>query len=202
MNDVPAIEFELTLRDGASVHLRPVVPEDREALQAGLQSLSVASRYRRFMAVRSRFTRRELTWLTEIDYHDHFAWAAVDLSGPAPVGLGIGRYIRLADERDVAEVAVTIADAHQGRGLGTLLLCLVLHTARAHGVRVIRGHVLASNTPMNEIFLQLGAQRAGAEGGTVIWEIDPSAAPPDTPAGRVSREVGAAATPALLARRP
>ncbi len=198
MTTAPAIELDLPLRDGTLVHLRPVLPEDRDAIQAGLQSLSDESRYRRFMEVRTRFTARELIWLTEIDYHDHFAWAAVDLDGPEPEGLGIGRYIRLVDEPDAAEVAVTIADAHQGRGLGTTLLALVIQTARAHGVRRIRGYVLASNRPMTEIFEQLGAVRVGTEGGAVSWELDPAADPPDRPAGRVLRHIQAAVPVSLL----
>ena len=111
---------DAVLRDGTRVRIRPIVPEDKALLVAGFERLSPESRYRRFMAQVDRLTDEQLVYLTEIDYHDHYALMALDLDhGP---GIGVARYVRLRGEPEVAEAAVTVIDDYQGRGLGHLLL--------------------------------------------------------------------------------
>lgn len=199
MTTYPDIALDLTLRDGGPVHLRPIVPEDRDAIAAALGKLSDTSRYRRFFEVRQRFTGSELRYLTQIDYHDHFAWAALDPTEPEPEGLGVGRYVRVADEPEVAEPALTISDAHQGRGLGTILLAVLAHTAKAHGITRFRGDVLAGNHAMVDVFEHLGGYNTGTRQGVSTFELQLDVEPPDTPAGRVFREIGALLAP-ILAR--
>jgi GNAT superfamily N-acetyltransferase len=155
--------FEVTLRDGTRALLRPIRPEDKTRLQEGVRRLSPESRYRRFHAALDRLTDAQLADLTEIDYEDHMAWVAVTLE-PDGRGMGVARYIRLAEDPTIAEVAVTVADEYQGRGLGSLLLLVLSRSAIEHGIRTFRNYVLADNVAMLAALSDLGATSTLDEG--------------------------------------
>ncbi|HBP18269.1 MAG TPA: N-acetyltransferase [Planctomycetes bacterium] len=179
-----------TLRDEGRVEVRPIRPEDKERLQAGLRLLSPRSRYLRFLSDPNELSPKELRYLTEVDQVDHLAWIALDPDRPEDPGLGVARCVRLADEPDVAEVAVTVVDAHQGRGLGTLLLGILGMAAAEQGIRAFRGFVLASNSDMLEILEQVGAQVGEREGAATWFDVPvPTNLDelPDSPAGRAFR---------------
>src|SRR6266536_88238 len=110
---------KLTLRDGTRILVRPILPVDKDRLREGFARLSQASRYRRFMTSMEALSDRQLRYFTEIDYSDHMAWVAMDPDHPAHPGLGVARYIRLAEDPTTAEAAVTVLDEQQGRGMGT-----------------------------------------------------------------------------------
>lgn len=163
---------DVVLRDGTPAHIRPIRPDDKERLQRGLQQLSPRSRYLRFHAPVTRLSDQQLRYLTEIDYADHMAWVAVDPQHPEDPGMGVARYVRLPDEPTVAEAAVTVADQHQGKGLGTLLLDRLTATARANGIRTFRNYVLAENRPMLEIFDHLGGVRISEGAGVHRVDVE------------------------------
>lgn len=129
---------EAELLDGTRVRIRPIVPQDKERLVAAFERLSPESRYRRFLSPVDEITPDLLRRLTEIDYVDHFAWAALLADDPGEPSVGVARYVRLPDEPGVAEAAVTVVDEYQGRGLGTLLQALGA-VALEHGIRRFRG---------------------------------------------------------------
>lgn len=151
---------EITLRDGGRIRVRPVLPDDKERLLAGLSHLSPESRYRRFFSATSSLSPAMLAYLTELDYADHFAWAALDLDQPGEPGVGVARYIRDRQEPEAAEVAVAVADDHHGRGIGTLLLEVVGLTASQQGIDRLVALVLPSNEPMKGLLHGLGARLA------------------------------------------
>lgn len=98
----------------------------------------------------------------------------------------------MPDQPDVAEVAVTVLDAYQGRGLGTLLLGLLSRDAATHGIRTFRAYVLEHNAAMLRIFRDLGATVARHEGSVLQVDVpvpEDAAMLPDTPTGRVFRTV-------------
>lgn len=180
-------EVHAELHDGTRVLLRPITPDDRERLAVGLQRLSPRSRYLRFHTAVDALSDAQLTYLTEVDGHDHVAWIAVDEDHPEVPGVGVARYVRLAGEPTIAEAAVTVADEYQGRGGGTLLLGILAGEARANGIEVFRNYVLAENVAMLEVFDQLGATRELEAPG--LYRVDlrlPTGdqAVPDSPAGR------------------
>ena len=140
-------EIHSALRDGTAVVLRPIRPDDKGRLAQGLARLSETSRALRFMAPVSELTDDQLAYLTEIDYYDHFAWVAV-LGTRPDYGIGVARYVRLADDPQVAEAAVTVADEYQGKGLGTLLVGVLAATARMAGIERFRAYVLVGNEAM------------------------------------------------------
>ena len=173
--------------------IRPVVPEDARLLREGFNRLSDESRYQRFLHSVKDLTDAQLRYFTEIDYHHHMAWLAVDLSQASRPGVGIARYIRFPHRPNAAEVAVTVVDSHQGKGLGTMLLGMLARSAAENGIDTWVAEVLTENTAMLKLFRDLGAHDARLEeGGVVRVEIpvprDPSQLP-ETPAGKVFRAV-------------
>lgn len=142
---------EVPLPDGRVVLLAPLAPDDRRYLVEGLEELSVDSRFSRFGQGRDRLTESEWEYLSDIDQRRHVAWAAV-IDG---FGVGVGRYILLDD--GAAEVAVTVLDDYQGRGVGTALLQALVAVARADGVAEFRFEVVPSNTRVLEALEALGA---------------------------------------------
>jgi|SRR5215217_5432401 len=159
------------LRDGTEVEVRPVEPADKQALLAAFERLGPKSRYQRFLAPMPRLTDATLRYLTEVDHHDHEALVAVEPSTRA--GLGIARFVRLADRPDVAEAAVTVVDDQQGRGLGTLLLHRLADRAREEGVERFWALLLSDNREMLDLLERLGPVHVVGRGaGTLEVEVE------------------------------
>jgi RimJ/RimL family protein N-acetyltransferase len=185
---------EFALRDGTRVRVRPIRPEDRDRLREGVHRLSAASRYHRFLAAVSELSEEQLRYLTEIDHVNHLALIAQDPAVPGEPAVGVARCIRLPANPGMAEVAVTVLDAYQGRGLGTLLLRLLSRAAVAQGIRTFRAYVDEDNEAMLRIFRDLGAQVGQADVGVCHLDIPVPEDPdnlPDTPTGRVFKAVAA-----------
>ncbi len=133
----------LTLRDGSVVYVRALARGDRAGLAAAVMALSDESRYLRFASSKPSLSPRELDFLVNVDHHDREALLAVD-----PVthrGIGVVRYVQIANEPGVVEIAATVIDEWQGRGLGGAMIALLADRAREEGHRVMRASVLAAN---------------------------------------------------------
>jgi len=172
---VAARTSELTLRNGSRVLLRPAVAADRPLLVRAFERLSPESRYRRFFAPMRAMSGPLLDYLTSIDYVDHFAWAALTASpGPEgePEGVGVSRYVRLADDPAAAEMAVTVVDDWQGRGLGRVLLDALVLEALENGITRFEGDVLIENRPMQELLRLSGARFRPEGNGVLRFSID------------------------------
>jgi len=189
-------EIRTHLRDGTGVVVRPIRPDDKPLLVDGFRRLSEESRIRRFMAPLRELSADQLRYLTEIDYVDHFAWVAVLADRPT-FGIGVGRYIRLAAEPDVAEVAITVVDEYQGKGLGTLLLGILAGTARTAGITNFRAFVMEDNQTMRTLMGDLGVESRHDAPGVLVMNVplDPERLP-DSPAGRTLKAVAAKILPA------
>jgi hypothetical protein len=99
--------------DGTQLYVRHIKPSDKEMLAAAWLQLSARSQYRRFLGAKPRLTKGDLRYLTEIDGHDHVALVAVRMDDPTRF-VAVARYVRLKDDPQAAEVAVTVADHMQG----------------------------------------------------------------------------------------
>jgi L-amino acid N-acyltransferase YncA len=186
------------------VLIRPIRPEDQERLQAGLHQLSPTSRYHRFHAAVSELSPAQLRYLTEVDQVNHLAWIALDAALPGEPAVGVARCIRLPAEPDLAEVAVTVLDAYQGCGLGTLLLGVLSQAAAAQCIRRYRAYVEEDNDAMLRIFRDLGAQVGCVDYGVCQLDIpvpEDAETLPDTPTGRVFKAVAARVT-AVMSHHP
>ena len=144
--------------DGLTVGLRPIHPEDKSELLEGFMEMSDRSRHQRFLTPTDRLTSRQVTYLTDLDQVNHFAWVAGHLHDGGLHGLGVARYVRGADGSGDAELAVAVTDEAQGRGLGTLLVDALVAVAAARGIPRIFGLVLAGNDAMLRIFRAIGAE--------------------------------------------
>lgn len=177
----------LPLRDGSRALLRPIRPEDAPRLQAGLALLSPRSRYLRFHAHVDRLSDAQLTAATEVDHVDRVGWVALDADHPDVPGMALAQYARLRGQPEVAEASITVLDHYQGRGLGTIMLGVLVEAALANSIRTFRNYVLADNSTMLELFDQLGAERSLIT--REVYEVDLAlpeelADLPETPAGR------------------
>ena len=156
------------LRDGATVLIRPIGPEDRELLRSGFERLSDRSRYMRFQAPLPALSEKQLSYFTEVDHHDHEALIAIDPDTGDIVG--VVRYVRVEDR--VAECAVVVGDDWQGRGLGTELLDRLVERAREEGVDRFLALVLAENAEALRLLQHLGDTVQRREGSQVELDIE------------------------------
>ena len=162
----------ISLPDGTRVHVRPILASDRDRLAEAARRLSPESRYRRFFSPMPELSPDQLDQLTVLDHVDHFAYVAF-LPGPAgETRLAVARYIRDPDRRDRAEVAVTVADEWQGRGVGTALLGALMEVARANGIGDFIASVLVDNAAMRSVFSRYGATTELAGDGVVTVGIN------------------------------
>ena len=137
------------LADGTQVWIRPIRPEDKDDLQAGLKRLSLETVQRRFLAAKPSFSSAELRYLTEIDMHDHIALAAVSvLTGRI---VAVARAVRLPEEPDTAEWAIVVADPLQGKGLGRRLIGLLAQRAQREGIEHFTATMLGDNEPVRRL---------------------------------------------------
>jgi RimJ/RimL family protein N-acetyltransferase len=166
----PAAEGTPTvLRDGSTVLIRQVRGTDAPLLADGFARLSARSRQLRFLGPKKMLSAAELRYLTDVDHYDHEAIGA--LSPAEGRGVGITRYIRDADDPRAAEIAVTIADDWQGRGLGAELLARLSDRARQAGICRFTATVCADNVAMTGLLWKMGARTAGRSRGTVEYEV-------------------------------
>ncbi|MGI9207163.1 MAG: GNAT family N-acetyltransferase, partial [Rhodococcus sp. (in: high G+C Gram-positive bacteria)] len=163
--------------DGGVVHLRPIVPEDADRIVEFHGKLSERTRYLRYFGPYPTISKKDLFRFTVVDHHTRVAFVA--LLGDEIIA--VGRYEGLPDEGDglSAEVAFTVADAHQGRGLGPILLEHLAGAAAENGLHTFVAEVLAENRHMITVFREAGYQVSRSfEGGVVRLEfaIDPTEA--------------------------
>lgn len=167
---VPYPEHEasdVVLRDGSTIHLRPIRPDDGPRLLGLYQKLSEASLYFRFFVVPAP-DRLKAEYLAHVDYENQFALVAE--SGDEIVA--VGRFYRMPQAPDRAEVAFTIADSLHGHGMGTRLLERLAEIALARGIRWFEADVLQANQKMMDVFLGSGLEtRHRLESGVFHVEV-------------------------------
>ncbi|MFV0425731.1 MAG: GNAT family N-acetyltransferase [Beutenbergiaceae bacterium] len=149
-------EADVVLRDGSTMHIRPIRPSDAAALQQFHLGQSEQSTYFRFFAPLERLTARELTRFTTVDHDQRVALVLVQPTDGDDRIIAVGRFDRIDDEGEVAEVAFNVADSEQGRGLGSILLEHLAAAGRELGVKRFVADVLPNNTRMLRVFTDAG----------------------------------------------
>ena len=157
------------LRDGSTVLIRQVHSDDAALLADGFARLSARSRQMRFLTRKNELSPAELRYFTDIDHHDHEALGALNQADGR--GVGIARYIRDAKDPQTAEIAVTIVDDWQGRGLATELLAQLSDRARSEGIRRFTALVSADNAAVAGLLGNMSADLVGRGPGTVEYQI-------------------------------
>jgi acetyl coenzyme A synthetase (ADP forming)-like protein len=143
-------DTDVALRDGSTVHVRPVRADDEPAVRAFLKAISAESIGFRF------FGAADFDWVTswsiDVDYADRFALIA-ETGTPSRI-VAHAAYVRIDDER--AEVAFLVADAWQGRGISTVMLARLAGAAAQHGIVTFTAQVMPANHRMIDVFRQSG----------------------------------------------
>jgi acyl-CoA synthetase (NDP forming)/GNAT superfamily N-acetyltransferase len=172
-------EADVLLADGATVHLRPIQPGDADAIVALHARFSERTRYLRYFSPYPRIPPRDLERFVMVDHRDREALVA-ELGGQL---IAVGRYERLGPGAEEAEVAFVVEDAHQGRGIGSVLLEHLAAAAAEEGITRFVAEVLPENRTMQRVFADTGyVVRHRYEDGVV--HLDFAIAPTDR-----SREV-------------
>jgi RimJ/RimL family protein N-acetyltransferase len=164
----------VVLRDGSKILVRQVRASDAPLLADGFARLSAQSRRRRFLTNKKELSPAELRYLTDVDHHDHEALGALSYADGR--GVGVARYVRDTQDPQAAEIAVTIADDWQGRGLGTELLARLSDRARQEGVRRFTALVADDNDAMAGLLRNTGGSLVRRGPGTLEYEVDLPAA--------------------------
>ncbi|HMB93604.1 MAG TPA: GNAT family N-acetyltransferase, partial [Rhodothermales bacterium] len=151
-------DISITLDDGTTILLRPITAADRAYIKQGWAHLSEQSRYLRFFAPIRDLSDKQLDYLTDLDQRDHVAWGALHPGDDELAGIGVGRFIRIPDEPDTAEIAITVIDPYQRRGVGSVLFVLLYLRAMEENVTTLRAFLLPKNQPLTQRLQALGGK--------------------------------------------
>jgi len=184
MDELPRVpvpeeyEVDVPLRDGSTVHLRPIRPDDDGLMIALFNRFSPRTVFLRFHHVIGEMTKDEVQRYTRVDYSNTFALVAT-LGAPVEERIiAVGRYARLGNS-DRAEVAFVVEDDYQGQGISTHLLKRLAAAARGKGIRVFEAEVLGENNEMMAVFRESGfpIESKLADGAFhVVFAIEPTLA--------------------------
>jgi acetyl coenzyme A synthetase (ADP forming)-like protein len=156
------------LRDGGSIRIRAMRPDDKERLRDHFASLSPQSIYQRFFTPKRELTDEDLRELTDLDFDERVALVATLAKGERELIVGVGRYVVTDPVNRRAEAAFAVSDEHQGRGIGTLLLEHLAIIGRSSGVTEFVADTLWQNTQMLAVFRDSGFEMTRSTDGGVV----------------------------------
>jgi len=148
------------LANGTPALVRPIGPEDGEALRRGLKRLSPEGIVSRFLHERQDFTDQELHYLTHCDMVDHVGMLLVilDESGREIDQVGVARYVRDKNDPTLAEVAIVLVDEWQHQGGGQFLLQTLATFAWHGGIRRWQAFSFTENAAIHRLLAKVGTQ--------------------------------------------
>ncbi|MGI8881029.1 MAG: GNAT family N-acetyltransferase [Jatrophihabitans sp.] len=192
-------EADVVVADGGTVRLRPIRPDDADALVAFHGRLSQRTRYLRYFSAYPRIPERDLLRFVTVDFVTRMAFIVLHRGEI----IGVGRYEADPDKPTEAEVAFVVADADQGRGIGSVLLEHLAAAARERSITTFSAEVLAENSRMVRVFLDAGYQASRSlDHGVVHLEFSiVDTAPPEAVAREREQRAEARSIARLLAPR-
>ena len=152
--NLAAYRAEESLKDGQRATIRALQPRDRDLLVEAFERTGDKSRYRRFFTSKRALSQGEIKFFVEVNFTTHVALVAELEGGGRPVIAGGGRYVVCAPGS--AEVAFMVDDAHQGLGIGSLLMRHLVVCARSSGLETLVAEVLSENSAMLKVFERAG----------------------------------------------
>ena len=144
------------------VLIRPIRADDGERLRASHARLSPESRYRRFLSAKPELTGADVRYLVGVDGIDHIALVATRPSLPGEPIVAVARCIRVPGSPDTGEVAIVVADALQGKGVGARLVRQLAALAVGQRITRFRATMLSENVAIQRLLTGLAA-------GPVTW---------------------------------
>jgi GNAT superfamily N-acetyltransferase len=170
------LERDVPLRDGGTVHLRPIRPDDVARLQAFHGRLSRDSIFFRFFSPLPVLTDERAAYFTTVDFDRRLAIVAVERDAKTDDEqiIGVIRYDRVGDGGDdEAEFALIVEDGYQHHGIGSVLFWALVDAARARGIRTLAADVLAENRRMLNFLHESGLpMRSRRVGNALRLELD------------------------------
>jgi len=183
------LETDVVLRDGSTLHVRPVRATDRDGILAFLEALSSDSRWFRFFSLGDRLDQAA-DWAADVDYTTRFGLVAT--TGVDGRIVAHAAYVRLDSAR--AEVAFAVADELQGHGVATVLLAHLAAAARAHDISTFTAVVLPVNHRMLKVLRDSGFPLSvQSEPGRLMVELPTAPTPEATERFEQRDRVAAAA---------
>jgi RimJ/RimL family protein N-acetyltransferase len=147
-----------TLRDGQTVEIRALSPDDRSGLLEAVGRSSEQSLYRRFFVYKRSFTDKEIDYFVNIDFKSHVALVAVLEENGRSIIVGGARYV--LTQYGLAEVAFAVDDSHQAKGIGAALMRHLSAIAQDSGVTELVAEILPENGAMLKVFEKCGRKVA------------------------------------------
>lgn len=151
MSDLRNYSAHEELRGGGSIHVRAIRPDDKARLREHSEHLSARSVYFRFLGPKKRLTERDLASFTELDFEKRVGLVATLGRGRDEKIIGVGRYVHTETAGVAprsAELAFSVVDEYQHRGIGALLFEHLLRIARQQQIQQLEAEVLADNKAM------------------------------------------------------
>jgi acetyl coenzyme A synthetase (ADP forming)-like protein len=172
---VPTDAVDVILRDGRTLRLRPPREDDAAALLDFFRGLSERSLYLRFHGF-PQVSEKLVEPVLEPDWDERGALLGTVAEDGGERVVALANYVRLRDPA-LAEAAFTVADDHQGRGIGTRLLEQLAERAAEVGIERFVAEVLPDNRHMLGVFEGAGFELTRElEGGEleVVFPIAPT----------------------------
>lgn len=169
--DYPQEETRELLKDNTLVTIRPIKPTDEPLLQDFFYSHSDDTIYRRYFRAVRAMPHATAQTLVNLDYRTRMAFVATVGEIGLEKIIGVARYAQEKEQPDMVEVAYTIHDSYQGRGLGTLLQKRLEDYARRMNFKGVSGYLFQDNMPMIKVFSRKGPyHKERIEGGVLrVW---------------------------------
>ncbi len=167
---------EVAVKGGMRVHVRPMVPSDSRLQEQAESAFSARSMELRFFTS-SPLPESQIRRLLDIDYINHFAWVVLAAEDDDTY-LASARWVRCQDDHGSGELGFGVVDAHQGKGIASVLLGALAVSAGPNGIERFRAETRAENEPMRALLRNLGATWTRTSDGLVATEIpvpDPAA---------------------------
>lgn len=160
-NRACGVAQRITLRDGSTLTLRPLAPDDRAKILALLKRCSPETLRNRFLQPVKMLPEKLFTRLMNVDGVHHVALVVTRGEGDEEEIVAVGRYhVAPAAAAETAEVSFLVEDAWQRRGIGPALLASLAELARQNGITRFCAETLSDNHAMLSVFLKSGYQVA------------------------------------------
>ena len=158
----PEFKVEFQWKNGLSLRVGSVLPESRHKISNGLKDMSSASIRNRFLGSKKEFSEKELQYLTVLDGWNHYAMGVEECEGKCR-GVAIIRLVRSHQFKGEAEVAITIIDDFQGKGLGSVLMELIILAALERDIHRLSFTFLPQNEAIQKLIRKIGTPLIGTQ---------------------------------------
>jgi len=158
-----------TLRDGTAITIRAVRPDDRDRIVEAFAKLERDTVYTRFFTYKKALSDAELARLETLDFVNDVILVATIGRDPDEIIIGSARYVAdSAEDARAAEIAFTVEEDYQGRGIAGRLLRHLIAIARESAIARFEADVLETNKPMRSVFARCGVPIRETRDGSVV----------------------------------